>query len=170
MHSTRKRAACNDCGNFGILWQIYRFFFMNIWLTWRMKAISYTWTIMSYITAYWHYGCDKTLNSRDETKVGSLERDCHESGEWTSVHSPPAAVPVLDFWGPYAKLCRWGGVVEEWMKRICPCLTPSRIALAEGARETVSLRGTLSTLFFFFFFFFFFKQETVRHSRYKIFT
>ncbi len=33
------------------------------------------------------------------------------------------------------------------MKRICPCFTPSRIALAEGARETVSLRGT----FFFFF-------------------
>ncbi len=41
----------------------------------------------------------------------------------------------------------WG--VEEWMKRICLCFTPSRIALAEGARETVSLRGTLSTLFFF---------------------
>ncbi len=42
-----------------------------------------------------------------------------------------------------------GGGVEEWMKRICPCYTPSRIALAEGARETVSLRGTLSTRFFF---------------------
>ncbi len=54
--------------------------------------------------------------------------------------------------------------VEEWMKRICPCYTPSRIALAEGARETVSLRGTLSARFFFF------KQETVRHPRYKIFT
>ncbi len=60
-----------------------------------------------------------------------------------------------------------GGLgVEEWMKRICPCYTPSRIALAEGARETVSLRGKLSTRFFFFFF----KQETVWHSRYKIFT
>ncbi len=46
-----------------------------------------------------------------------------------------------------------GDLVEEWMKRICPCFTPSRIALAEGARETVSLRGTLSTRFFFFFFF-----------------
>ncbi len=34
------------------------------------------------------------------------------------------------------------------MKRICP----SRIVLAEGARETVSLRGMLSTRFFFFFF------------------
>ncbi len=31
------------------------------------------------------------------------------------------------------------------------CFTPSRIALAEGARETVSLRGMLSTRFFFFF-------------------
>ncbi len=40
--------------------------------------------------------------------------------------------------------------VEEWMNRICPCFTPSRIALAEGARETVSLGGTLSTRFFFF--------------------
>ncbi len=54
------------------------------------------------------------------------------------------------------------GGVEGWMKRICPCYTPSRIALAEGARETVSLRGKLSI--------FFFKQETVWHSRYKIFT
>ncbi len=36
------------------------------------------------------------------------------------------------------------------MKRICPCYTPSRIALAQGARETVSLRGKLSTRFFFF--------------------
>ncbi len=50
------------------------------------------------------------------------------------------SVPILD----------WG--VEEWMKRICQCFTPSRIALAEGARGTVSLRGTLSTRFFFFFF------------------
>ncbi len=39
------------------------------------------------------------------------------------------------------------------MKRICPCFTPSRIALAEGARETVSLRGTLSTFYAFFTFF-----------------
>ncbi len=57
---------------------------------------------------------------------------------------------------------------EEWMKRICPCFTPSRIALAEGAREALSLHGTLSTVFFFVFFFF--KQETIRHSRYMIFT
>ncbi len=42
------------------------------------------------------------------------------------------------------------GEVEEWMKRICPCFTPSRIVLAEGAREIVYLRGTLSTRFFFF--------------------
>ncbi len=45
-----------------------------------------------------------------------------------------------------------GRCVEEWMKRICPCFTPSRIALAEGARETVSLHGMLSSRFFFFFF------------------
>ncbi len=68
------------------------------------------------------------------------------------------AVPILDFWGPYAKLCRRPGG-GGWMKRICPCSTPSRIALAEGARETVSLRGRLSARFFFFFFFL--KQETV---------
>ncbi len=30
------------------------FLFMNTRLTWRMKAISYTWKIMSYITAYRH--------------------------------------------------------------------------------------------------------------------
>ncbi len=36
------------------------------------------------------------------------------------------------------------------MKRICPCFTPSRIALAEGARETVSLRGTFNSFFFVF--------------------
>ncbi len=71
-----------------------------------------------------------------------------------SPFSIPHPVPILGFWGPYAKLCcRRGGVgVEEWMKRICPCFTPSRIALAEGARETVSLRGMLSTRFFYLFF------------------
>ncbi len=47
------------------------------------------------------------------------------------------------------------------------CFTSSRIALAEGARETLSLLGMLSTRFFFVDFF---KQETVGHSRYKIFT
>ncbi len=70
--------------------------------------------------------------------------------KWIQKHRDQLPVPILGFWGPYAKLCR-GGVVEEWMKRICPCFTPSRIALAEGARETVSLRGTLSTRFFFLF-------------------
>ncbi len=52
------------------------------------------------------------------------------------------------------------------MKRICPCYTPSRIALAEGARETVSLRGMLSARFFFFFS----QTRDCRHSRYMIFT
>ncbi len=38
-----------------------------------------------------------------------------------------------------------GGVV----KRICPCFTPSRIALTESARETLSSAArTLSTVFF----------------------
>ncbi len=42
--------------------------------------------------------------------------------------------------------------VKEWMKRICPCFTPSRIALAESARETIIFPrlGKLSTRFFFF--------------------
>ncbi len=39
----------------------------------------------------------------------------------------------------------WG--LKEWMKCICPCFTPSQIALAEGARETVSL--SVSRFFFF---------------------
>ncbi len=46
----------------------------------------------------------------------------------------------------------WGGLGarKEWMKRICPCFTPSRIALTESARETVSSAArTLSTSFFF---------------------
>ncbi len=42
--------------------------------------------------------------------------------------------PILDFWGPYAKLRRLGGGGG-----ICPCFTPSGIALPESARETVSL-------------------------------
>ncbi len=37
-------------------------------------------------------------------------------------------------------LCKTvGGGGWEWMRRICPCFTPSRFALAESARETVSL-------------------------------
>ncbi len=38
-----------------------------------------------------------------------------------------------------------------WMKRICPCFTPPWIALADSARETVSLSrlAMLSTRFFF---------------------
>ncbi len=42
-----------------------------------------------------------------------------------------------------------GGGVKEWMKCICPCFTPSRIALTESAQETVSLPriGTTIQLF-----------------------
>ncbi len=29
--------------------------------------------------------------------------------------------------------------MKGWMKRICPCFTPSRIALTESTRETISL-------------------------------
>ncbi len=71
------------------------------------------------------------------------------------MHTDSNPVPILDFWGPYAKLCRWRGVrvggVKEWMKRICPCFTQSRIALTESARETVSsaARYTFIPLFFF---------------------
>ncbi len=57
-------------------------------------------------------------------------------------------LPILDFWGPYAKLChRWGG---GWMKRICPCFTPSRIVLTESARETVSSAARYAFNSFFF--------------------
>ncbi len=74
------------------------------------------------------------------------------------------AVPILGFWGPYAKGGGGGGGVgvEEWMKRIWSVLH----SVSNRARETVSLRGKLSTRIFFFFF----KQETVWHSSYKIFT
>ncbi len=41
--------------------------------------------------------------------------------------------------------------LKEWMKRVCPCFSQSRIALTESAREKVSLSqlGKLSTRFFF---------------------
>ncbi len=56
--------------------------------------------------------------------------------------------------------------MKEWMKRICPCFTPSRIALTESARETSLPRlGTLST---FNYIFFSLEQETVQHLRYMI--
>ncbi len=58
------------------------------------------------------------------------------------------SVPILDFWGPYTKLCRVGGGGNETHLSV---FHSSRIALAKGARETVSLRGTLSTRFFFSF-------------------
>ncbi len=45
-----------------------------------------------------------------------------------------------------------GGGGGGWMKRICPCFTPSRIELTESARETVSsVARMLSTCFFVFF-------------------
>ncbi len=57
-----------------------------------------------------------------------------------------------------------GEVRNEWMKRICLCFTPPWIRLAESARETVSLPrlAMLSTCFFRL------EQETLGHSRYKI--
>ncbi len=62
----------------------------------------------------------------------------HESQkpEWT------VQQVILDFWGPYARLCfDQGGGGFKWlrMKHICPCFTPSQTALAESNRETVSL-------------------------------
>ncbi len=57
-------------------------------------------------------------------------------------------MPLLVVWGPYTKhtvLPAGGGEgnlgfgMKEWRKRICPCFTPSRIALTDSARETVSL-------------------------------
>ncbi len=49
------------------------------------------------------------------------------------------SAPILDFWGPYAKFCRQcggGGGGGGWLgwkngchEHICPCFTPSRIAL-----------------------------------------
>ncbi len=48
-------------------------------------------------------------------------------GKWLTVL-------IFDFWGPYKKLCR-----GEWMKRICPCFTLSRITLAEKrSRNSIS--------------------------------
>ncbi len=32
-----------------------------------------------------------------------------------------------------------GGEMKEWMKRICPCFSPSQIALVKSTREIVSI-------------------------------
>ncbi len=56
-------------------------------------------------------------------------------------------VPILDFWGPYRKKLGGGGVLRNGWNAFVRVSLPSRIVLAEGARETVSLRGTLSTFF-----------------------
>ncbi len=56
-----------------------------------------------------------------------------------------------------------GGGGYERMKRICPCFTPSRIALAESARETL-----FRSLICFQLFFFCLEQATFQHSRYMI--
>ncbi len=57
-----------------------------------------------------------------------------------------------------------GGGGGRTKKHICPCFTPSWIALAESARETVSLPWfvMLSTRFISL------EQETLLHSRYMI--
>ncbi len=59
-----------------------------------------------------------------------------------------------------------GGFEWLWMKCIFPLFTLSRIALAERARETVSL--PFSGSFCFQLVFFCLEQETLRHSRYMI--
>ncbi len=77
--------------------------------------------------------------------------------------NPVKSVPILDFWEPYAKLCRrrgggggGGGGCDERMEcewwNVFVRFTPSRIALTESAWEAVSLPrlGALSTGFFFF--------------------
>ncbi len=67
----------------------------------------------------------------------------------------PHVVPILDFWGPYAKtVSPAGGEVgvgmKEWMKRMCL------------AFEKHLFRGSV------LFFFFCLMQETVLRSRYMI--
>ncbi len=44
-----KYSTCKDCGNFNIWKKSMAKLSLSLWLTWRMKAISYTWKIMSYI-------------------------------------------------------------------------------------------------------------------------
>ncbi len=66
--------------------------------------------------------------------------------------------------GAIRKTVSPGGITNERMKRICPCFTPPRIALAESARETCLFRGSLcfQTVFFCL------EQETLQHSHYMI--
>ncbi len=69
--------------------------------------------------------------------------------------------------GALCKTVSTGGVrvvMNKWVKCICLCFTPSRVTLAESARETVFLPrlAMLSARFFCL------EQETLRHSRYMI--
>ncbi len=65
------------------------------------------------------------------------------------------SVPILVFWGPYAKLCRGTGDKLGMNKTPLSVFTPSRITLPESAWETVALPwlgSMLSTNFWFSFF------------------
>ncbi len=42
------------------------------------------------------------------------------------------SVPIIDFWGPYAKLCGVGGLNERMDETHLSVFTPSRIMLAES--------------------------------------
>ncbi len=66
--------------------------------------------------------------------------------------------------GAIRKTVSPSGITNERMKRICPCFTPPRIALAESARETCLFRGLLC----FQNGFFYLEQETLQHSHYMI--
>ncbi len=123
-----------------------------MWGTFYYRCTHFIWRLVDLnvkCLTYWqhlkckHYICEQQVIL---SHFKFIECGIH-GNNWCS-----EPVLILGFWGPYAKLCRrpGGGVVEEWMKRICPCYTPPRIALALGARETVSLRGTLSARFIFF--------------------
>ncbi len=74
------------------------------------------------------------------------------------------AVPILDIWGPYAKLCPGGGGGDGWDAFVRVSLrleSHSRKAL----EKQYLFRGSYKLSFFFFFKQ---EQETGRHSRYMI--
>ncbi len=84
------------------------------------------------------------------------------------------AVPILDFWGHYAKLCRRLGR-RRVLRNGWNVFVRVSLRLESHSRKALEKQYLFAVRFQLVFFFSLslslsLKQETVRHSRYKIFT
>ncbi len=80
-----------------------------------------------------------------------------DSNDWRNWHKNSALhlVAILDFWGPYAKLCRWGGGGgKNGLNAFVRVSLHLELRSRKSAREqSLPWLGTLSTNFFCFVFF-----------------